>query len=58
MKNAVPKNASYFAVQVLLDMYRNHDRECLPEYTRQKALRAMMTLFSIKSGKIFLKLTV
>ena len=48
MKNAVPKNASYFAVQVLLDMYRNIDREYLPEYTRQKALRAMMTLFSIK----------
>ena len=48
MKNAVPKNASYFAVQVLLDMYRNIDREYLHEYTRQKALRAMMTLFSIK----------
>ena len=54
MKNAVPKNASYFAVQVLLDMYRNQDREWLPEYTRHKALRAMMTLFSIKAEK-FLK---
>jgi hypothetical protein len=35
-------------------MYRNQDREWLPEYTRHKALRAMMTLFSIKAEK-FLK---
>ena len=51
MKNTVPKNASYFAVQAILDMYRNADREFLPEYTRQKALRAMMTLFSIPIKK-------
>ena len=51
MKNAVPKNASYFAVQAILDMYRNADREFLPEYTRQKALRALMTLFSIERKK-------
>jgi hypothetical protein len=51
MKNAVPKNASYFAVQAILDMYRNADREFLPEYTRQKALRALMTLFSIEREK-------
>ena len=49
MKNAVPKNASYFAVQVILDMYRNQDREWLPAYSRYKALRAMMKLFSIGS---------
>jgi hypothetical protein len=48
MKNAVPINASYFAVQAILDMYRNADREFLPEYIRQKALRAYMKLFSIK----------
>jgi len=49
MKNAVPINASYFAVQAILDMYRNADREFVPEYTRYKALRAMMKLFSIGS---------
>jgi hypothetical protein len=55
MKNAVPINASYFAVQAILDMYRTHeddslkaDREFVLEATRYKALRAMMKLFSIE----------
>ena len=47
MKNAVPKNASYFAVQAILDIYRTQKENS----TTNRALRSMMTLFSIESKK-------
>ena len=45
MKNAVPKNASYFAVQAILDIYRTQEANSTTYY----ALRAMMKLFSIQT---------
>ena len=45
MKNAVPKNASYFAVQAVLDIYRTQEENMSTYY----ALRAMMKLFSIQT---------
>ena len=50
MKNAVPINASYFAVQAVLDIYRTQEDNTSTYY----ALREMMALFSIKAKK-FLK---
>ena len=47
MKNAVPKNASYFAVQAILDIYRTQKENS----TTNRALRSMMTLFSIEEKK-------
>ena len=47
MKNDVPKNASYFAVQAILDIYRTQKENS----TTNRALRSMMTLFSIESKK-------
>ena len=44
MKNAVPINASYFAVQAVLDIYRTQEENTSTYY----ALRAMMKLFSIE----------
>ena len=44
MKNAVPKNASYFAVQAILDIYHAQKNDA----TTYRALRAMMELFSKK----------
>jgi len=44
MKNAVPKNASYFAVQAILDIYHAQEEDG----TTYKALRSMMKLFSLK----------
>ena len=44
MKNAVPINASYFAVQAVLDVY--HAQE--DDSSTYRALRAMMKLFSIE----------
>ena len=46
MKNAVPINASYFAVQAILDIYRTQEANS----TTNRALRSMMTLFSIKEN--------
>ena len=46
MKNAVPINASYFAVQAILDIYRTQKENS----TTNRALRSMMTLFSIKEN--------
>ncbi|MDA9872452.1 hypothetical protein N9D42_03340 [Candidatus Thioglobus sp.] len=45
MKNAVPKNASYFAVQAILDIY--HAQEA--DGTTYRALRHLMKLFSKKN---------
>ena len=45
MKNAVPINASYFAVQAVLDIYRTQEENMSTYY----ALRAMMKLFSIQT---------
>ena len=47
MKNAVPINASYFAVQAILDIYRTQEANS----TTNRALRSMMTLFSIPRKK-------
>jgi hypothetical protein len=48
MKNSVPINASYFAVQAVLDVY--HDQE--DDSSTYRALRAMMKLFSIKNFRV------
>ena len=50
MKNAVPINASYFAVQAVLDIYRTQEANS----TTNRALRSMMKLFSIEEDD-FLK---
>ena len=45
MKNSVPINASYFAVQAVLDVYHAQEHG----FHTYRALRAMMKLFSIKN---------